>query len=116
MITKHKQIRPEQYVAIRYFAQPGNGGLTVEEIAKEAGVSRQTVSRWRHQPHFEAELRRQIALNTLEELPKAIEVLTKESVYGRDAIEAVQLSAKALISLVDALREEDNDTDDWYTC
>ncbi|MCE3023140.1 phBC6A51 family helix-turn-helix protein [Staphylococcus pasteuri] len=116
MITKHKRIRPEQYVAIRYFAQPGNGGLTVEEIAKEEGVSRQTVNRWRHQPHFQAELQRQIALNTLEELPKAIEVLTKESVYGRDAIEAVQLSAKALISLVDALREEDNVTSDWYTC
>jgi hypothetical protein len=43
-------------------------------------------------------------------------VLTKESAYGRDAIEAAQMSAKALISLVDALREEDSGTGDWYAC
>jgi predicted transcriptional regulator len=115
-MTKHRPLRPEQLIAIKYMAQPGNGGRTVEEIAKECGVSRQTVNRWTHQPHFQAELQRQIALNTLGGLTKAIEVLTKESAYGRDAIEAAQMSAKALISLVDALREEDNDTGDWYAC
>jgi transposase-like protein len=87
-------------------AQPGNGGRTVEDIAHECGITRQTMYKWRGQSNFQAELERQIALNTLNTLPEAIETLLADTPNGKDTIVAAKGLANGLTKLIDSLREE----------
>lgn len=71
-----KYIKPEQYIAIQYLAQPKNGGLTVEEVAKKCGVSRATIFNWRKQPLFEKELKAEMVRHSRNRLPENIDRLS----------------------------------------
>lgn len=78
-------LKPEQYIAIEYLAQPGHGGLTQEEIAQKCGVSRMTLYKWRKDPKFQDELRRQIAVNTMNRLPEVIDAMVDSAIKHKSS-------------------------------
>jgi predicted transcriptional regulator len=65
-----KQLRTEQLIAIKYLALPNRGGKTYEEIAKECGVTVQTLGNWRRSDiAFQTELKRQSNRIVIDMLP-----------------------------------------------
>ncbi|PEL06727.1 phBC6A51 family helix-turn-helix protein [Bacillus sp. AFS017336] len=112
-----KYIKTEQYIAIQYLAQPKNGGLTIEEIAKKCGVSRATVFNWRKQPLFEKELKAEMVRQSRNRLPEVIEALTDMVIKGGNAAAAkLLLQMNGMLSdKVEVTRapyiEEDNTVD-----
>ncbi len=63
----------EHYIAINYLSLPKRGGLTVQEIADECGVSRQSIYDWQNNPVFSAELKKRMIRNTRNKLPDMLD-------------------------------------------
>ncbi|TYS60484.1 hypothetical protein FZC76_21680 [Sutcliffiella horikoshii] len=80
-----KSLRTEQLIAINYIALPKRGGLTMQQIADECKVSRQTLYEWMKDPLFESELKKQMIRNTRERLPEAIASMIDHVVDGGNA-------------------------------
>ncbi|WP_440961258.1 phBC6A51 family helix-turn-helix protein [Paenibacillus nitricinens] len=95
-----KRLNPEHLIAIRYLALPNRGGLTIEQIAQECGVSRQAVWNWRSDPLFESELKKQIRRNLLDRVPSIGAAMA-------DAAEAEHnaAAAKLVLQMTDVLTE-----------
>jgi transposase-like protein len=82
-------LKPEQEKAIHYLSQVGHGGLTQEEIARECGVSRMTLYKWRtHDEEFRKALKRAIVSNTLADLPAVVKSMSDAAVEDRNAAAA----------------------------
>ncbi|AXN39838.1 phBC6A51 family helix-turn-helix protein [Peribacillus butanolivorans] len=79
------RLNPEHITAINYLAQPHQGGLTIEEIAKEAGVSRATIFNWRKEPLFERELKREMVRLSQDRLPELIQSLSDIAIRDGNA-------------------------------
>jgi transposase-like protein len=94
-------IKPEQYIAIQYLAQAKNGGLTHEEIAKKAGVSRATVFNWKKQPLFERELKAEMVRQSRNRIPEVIERLADMVINEGNAA-----AAKLLLQMNGMLSEK----------
>jgi hypothetical protein len=107
-------VRPEpgglsqaQYVAITALS----GGCTITQAANDAGVSRETVSRWlNHDPAFQAELNRCRAV-MLQELDDGLRAMTAqametlENLMGASTHPELQLKAAlAVLHLADGTR------------
>jgi len=78
-------LRPEQQLAIHYLAQPKQGGLTKEEIAKECGVSRQSLHNWEQSEDFQNELRSKIGENILSRIPEVAEAMIESAVKNKSS-------------------------------
>lgn len=83
-----KRIETHHAIAIQYLAQPKRGGLTMEEIAKEAGVSRRAVYDWLKDPLFDRELKKEIVRQTTARLPEVMESLTDAVLADHNAAAA----------------------------
>lgn len=68
-----KKLTEAQIAAIAILSQPNRGGLTYEEVAKEVGVSRQTLHEWRQKDEFHDALKREIVRSTTARLPEVFD-------------------------------------------
>ena len=64
------RLSTEHYIAINYLALPRRGGRTMQQVADECGVSRQTLYNWLDDRTFDAELKKRIIRNTRDKLPE----------------------------------------------
>lgn len=55
-----KRLNTEHYIAIKLLAAPRHNGLTMDQIAEQAGCARSTLYEWKKDPLFERELKREI--------------------------------------------------------
>lgn len=105
-------LKPDQLLAIEYLSQPGNAGHTVEEVAKECGVSRKTIYEWKKKPEFDSELKRQIKRNLLNRVPDVMEAMIQASIKEGNAA-AAKLVVQAAEMLTDNIvMETKGDTKD----
>lgn len=94
-----KKLNAEHYIAIKWLAQPKQGGLTVEQIAEKAGVSRATVFNWRKEPLFERELKREMVRRSQDRLPELIESLSEIAIRdGNAAMAKLALQINGLLT------------------
>lgn len=96
-----KRLEAHHLIALNYLALPRRGGKTMEEIGKEAGVSRQAVYDWLKDPLFERELKRQIARNTLDRLPEVTDSMADAAIQDRNAA-----AAKLLLQMNEMLTDK----------
>lgn len=96
-----KRLEAHHLIALNYLAQPRRAGKTMEEIGKEAGVSRQAVYDWLKDPLFERELKRQIARNTLDRLPEVTDAMADAAIQDRNAA-----AAKLLLQMNEMLTDK----------
>jgi L-serine deaminase len=106
--TDNMALKPDQLLAIEFLAQPGNAGHTVEQVAKECGVSRKTIYEWKKKPEFEAELKRQIKRNLLNRVPDVMEAMIQASITEGNAA-AAKLVVQAAEMLTDNIVMETKD-------
>jgi transcriptional regulator with XRE-family HTH domain len=101
-------LKPEQIQAIKYLAQPKQGGLTHEQIAEKVGVSRQTLYNWRRGIEFNDEIKREINRNTMHRIPDVIDsLLTQATKENQPSAKAAELLLKTVSMLNDRLEVED---------
>lgn len=101
-------LKREQLEAIKYLAQPKQGGLTHEEIADKVGVSRQTLYRWRQDVAFQDEIKREIGRNTMNRIPDVIDSLIAQATKpNQPSAKAAELLLKTVSMLNDSLVVED---------
>lgn len=101
-------LKPEQIQAIKYLAQPKQGGLTHEQIAEKVGVSRQTLYNWRQDIRFTDEIKREINRNTMHRIPDVIDsLLTQATKENQPSAKAAELLLKTVSMLNDRLEVED---------
>lgn len=67
-----KKLNEKQLAAVQYLSLPKLGGMTYEQIAKEVGVDRATIFRWKNDDTFNEEVKKQIMRNTIERLPEVL--------------------------------------------
>lgn len=96
-----KRLEAHHLIALNYLAQPRRAGKTMEEIGKEAGVSRQAVYDWLKDPLFERELKRQITRNTLDRLPEVTDAMADAAIQDRNAA-----AAKLLLQMNEMLTDK----------
>ncbi|MCG5252610.1 phBC6A51 family helix-turn-helix protein [Brevibacillus agri] len=104
-----RELTPEQKVAIGYLSQPKRGGKTMDEIAKECKVSRQTLYDWMRQSDFDAELRRQTARNVSKLVPDVLDAMYETSLVDKNAA-AAKLILQVAGMLTDKLEVETKNT------
>lgn len=79
------RLEAHHLIAINYLALPRRGGLTMQQIADEAQVSRQTVYDWLDNPVFAAELKKRMIRNTRDAMPNMINEAMKGVTEDRNA-------------------------------
>lgn len=108
-----KRLETHHLTALYYLALPKRGGKTMEEIGKEAGVSRQSVYDWLKDPLFERELKRQITRNTLARLPEVADSMADAAIEDRNAAAAkliLQMN-EMLTDKIDVIKTDTNGLD-----
>lgn len=105
-----KRLEAHHLIALNYLALPKRGDKTMEEIGKEAGVSRQAVYDWLKDPLFERELKRQITRNTLAKLPEVTDAMATAAIEDRNAAAAKLIFQmnEMLTDKVDVTRTDTN--------
>ncbi|ARF67609.1 phBC6A51 family helix-turn-helix protein [Paenibacillus larvae] len=83
-----KRLETKHYIAIGYLALPDHGGLTMEQIAKEAGISRRALYEWTKEPVFERELKREIIRKARNRLPQVVNSMADAAIEERSAAAA----------------------------
>jgi transcriptional regulator with XRE-family HTH domain len=101
-------LKPEQYEAIKYLAQPKRGGLTQQQIADKVGTTRNSLYRWRQDVNFTDELKREISRNTMQHIPDILDSLIKQATKEtQPSTKAAELVLKTVSMLNDRLEIED---------
>jgi AcrR family transcriptional regulator len=95
-----KRLNTEQYHAIKLLAQPKQGGLTAEQIAKEVGVSRATIFNWKNDALFDRELKAEMKRNAQSRLPEVLDNIYRVAAETENAA-----MAKLVLQLNDMLTE-----------
>ncbi|WP_226677091.1 phBC6A51 family helix-turn-helix protein [Rossellomorea aquimaris] len=102
------KLKTEQLNAIKWLAQPKQGGLNHEQIAEQVGVSRQTLYRWRQDRAFQDELKREVARSVMDDIPNVIASLKKQATKEvQPSVKAAELLLKSVSMLNDRLEIED---------
>jgi DNA-binding XRE family transcriptional regulator len=96
-----KRLGTEHLIAIKWLSQPNKGGLTDEQIAKECGVTRQTIFNWRKDPLFERELKREMVRFASSRLPEVISNIYDVAIASDNAA-----MSKLALQLNDMLTEK----------
>lgn len=81
----HMRLETSHYIAINYLSLPKRAGLTMQQIADEAGVSRMTLYRWQENPVFAAELKKRMIRNSRMYMPDMIHEAMKGVTEDRNA-------------------------------
>lgn len=79
------QFNEKQIAAITLLSQPRRADMTYEQIAKEVGVSRQTLINWRNNDKFMNEVKRTIMRNSISRLPDVMESIPDHIINGGNA-------------------------------
>lgn len=82
LTAPHGQLSAEQLIVAEYMATPGRGGLTMEQLAAEVGVSARTVQRWRLDPTFNEYIRQRTLAIVGERLPEVVSVVADRAIGG----------------------------------
>lgn len=94
-----RRLSDKQYAAIAILAQPKRGGLTLEQVAKEVGVSRQSLNNWRNDDRFNDELKRTIMRSTIDRLPEVMQSVPDHIINdGNAAMFRTLLQAQGLLT------------------
>lgn len=94
-----RRLSDKQYAAIALLAQPKRGGLTLEQVAKEVGVSRQSLNNWRNDDGFNDELKRTIMRSTIDRLPEVMQSVPDHIINdGNAAMFRTLLQAQGLLT------------------
>lgn len=94
-----RKLSDKQYAAIALLAQPKRGGLTLEQVAKEVGVSRQSLNNWRNDDRFNDELKRTIMRSTIDRLPEVMQSVPDHIINdGNAAMFRTLLQAQGLLT------------------
>lgn len=96
-----KRLETHHMIAIQYLSLPKSGGKTMEEIAKEAGVSRQSIYDWLKDPLFDKELKKEIIRQTRLRVPEVLESMAKAAIEDHNA-----QAAKIVLQVNDMLTEK----------
>lgn len=92
-------LKPEQYDAIKYLAQPKLGGLTHDQIAERCGVARSTLFEWKRKPEFDAELKAEIVRRSHDRLPELIDSMARFAIEdGNAAMAKLILEANRMLT------------------
>lgn len=75
----------QQIKAAQYLAMPAATRPTLDKIAEECGVTRQTIQNWKKRPEFIDEIKAQIIEDNLDTLPDLIKSLTQIAIEDRSA-------------------------------
>lgn len=81
-------LKPEQYNAIEWLAQPKHGGKTYDEIAELCGVSRQTLWQWRRSEEFQTEMKREVVRYTSDRLGDVMNAMVNSAITLNSAAAA----------------------------
>ncbi|WP_217587010.1 phBC6A51 family helix-turn-helix protein [Lentibacillus saliphilus] len=95
------------YRAINFLAQPDRGGLTLEQVAKECGVTLRTIHNWKNDPAFSRELKKTIIRYTQDDLPKVMKAMVKSATEDRNAA-----MVKLILQMNDMLPSGSDTVDD----
>jgi len=79
------RLEASHYIAINYLALPKRGGLTMQQVADKAQVSRMTLYRWLDDPVFAAELKKRMIRNTRDVMPDMLNEAVKGVTEDRNA-------------------------------
>jgi transposase-like protein len=101
-------LKPEQLEAVKYLAQPKQGGLSHEQIAEKVGVTRQTLYRWRQDLKFNDEIKREINRNTLTHIPDVMNTLIKKAIEGDNKASELLLKAQSMLNNVVEIEDRKN--------
>lgn len=94
-----RKLSDKQYAAIALLSQPKRGGLTLEQVAKEVGVSRQSLNNWRNDDGFNDELKRTIMRSTIDRLPEVMQSVPDHIINdGNAAMFRTLLQAQGLLT------------------
>lgn len=94
-----RRLSDKQYAAIALLAQPKRGGLTLEQVANEVGVSRQSLNNWRNDDGFNDELKRTIMRSTIDRLPEVMQSVPDHIINdGNAAMFRTLLQAQGLLT------------------
>lgn len=94
-----RKLSDKQYAAIAILAQPKRAGLTLEQVAKEVGVSRQSLNNWRNDDRFNDELKRTIMRSTIDRLPEVMQSVPDHIINdGNAAMFRTLLQAQGLLT------------------
>lgn len=91
----------EHYIAINYLSLPKRGGLTMQQIANEAGVTRDAIYKWLKDPLFDRELKKAIIRNTRNRLPDVTESMVNAVIADGNAA-----MAKLILQMNDMLTDD----------
>jgi AcrR family transcriptional regulator len=83
-----KRLETHHMIALQILALPKRGGMTMDEIATEAGVSRRVIYDWIQDPLFDRELKKEIVRQTTARLPEIMESLTEAVIKDHNAAAA----------------------------
>jgi hypothetical protein len=100
-----KLLRPEQYVAIEWLAQPKYGGKSLGDIAELCNIDPKTLYNWRRDDAFQAELKREMVRRSQDRLPELIESLADIAIRDGNAAMA-KLALQINGMLVDKVEVE----------
>lgn len=96
MGLKH-ELTASQWAAISFLAQPNNGGKTLQQVADEIGVHRNTLTNWRKRPDFQAALKAEIVSATHPRLPEVFDAVVKNAINGSAAMAKLLLQANGML-------------------
>lgn len=96
-----KRLNTEHYIAIKWLSLPNKGGKTIAEIAKECGVSEQSIYNWKKDALFERELKKEIVRQTHDRLPELFESMVDNAIREGNAA-----MAKLIIQVNDMLTDK----------
>lgn len=80
-----KTLGTDHMTAIEYLAMPKSERPSIDDIAKECGVSRSTVYEWKRDPLFEAELKHFIVRNNSDKLPELVAAIMDMAIQDSNA-------------------------------
>jgi hypothetical protein len=80
-----KTLKPEQYIAIEWLAQPKQGGKKLDEIAELCDVTVRTLYDWRKDDTFQRELKAEMIRRSQSQLPQLIESLAEIAIRDGNA-------------------------------
>jgi len=89
----------KQRMAIEILAQPGRGGMTLDEVAKYIHADPKTLFRWRGEPEFVNAVTQKAIMNLHADLPEVFAANMERAKAGE--VRSVDLVYKLLGLLVD---------------
>lgn len=96
-------LNEKQYRAIELLAVPG---AVQKDVAAELGLGKNTLTTWRKNPEFQAELKQQTIRHARNGVPKVIAAMEREALNGNAAAAKLYLQATGYLDPREAVLVE----------